>query len=223
MVKPLVYNFSVRPCIILFAKAPVAGQVKTRLIGRLNASEAAALHTALVLDILSALRGMDADLELHTDILTDAWGDVSVTRRLQAAGHLGEKILTALRDALEQGNSRVMIVGSDTPALPISHVNNLLASTADVALGPSDDGGFYAISCRRVKAAMFEGVPWSTSDTLARTVEAIERCGMTVEIGASWWDVDTPSDLDRLRRQPDLGANTMRWLQWKYADPPVQR
>jgi len=61
-----------------------------------------------------------------------------------------------------------------------------------------DDGGFYAIACRRIAPAMFEGVAWSTSNTLRDTVGALTYCGLSVELGPAWFDVDTPEDLQRL-------------------------
>src|SRR5947209_6449505 len=107
-----------RPAIILFAKAPVTGNVKTRLQAELGAEETLALHEAFVLDMLDKLLTLRAfaDIELHTDIETDAWREVPVTRKVQAAGDLGLKMLHSLASALAQGRERVCIVGSDAPS-----------------------------------------------------------------------------------------------------------
>src|SRR5437899_11991099 len=104
-----------RPAIILFAKAPVAGNVKTRLQAALGPEATLALHEAFVLDMLDKLLVLPeiADIELHTDIETDAWRDRQVTRKLQCAGDLGLKMLHALSSALAQGREAVCIVGSD--------------------------------------------------------------------------------------------------------------
>jgi len=179
------------PLVILFAKAPVAGRVKTRL--GLEASRAARLHEAMVRDTLAMLRALDAELELHTDVATDAWAEFAVPRKLQAAGDLGARMLAAL-----EAGRQVMIVGSDAPTLPLGHLEWLLASSADVALGPAEDGGYYAISCRRIHQRMFAGVEWSTRRTLEQTVAAAEACGLSVELGPVWFDVDSPEDLARL-------------------------
>src|SRR5215212_1268509 len=139
-----------RPAIILFAKAPVTGRVKTRLQGWLGPGTTLALHRAFVLDMLDKLFTLRhfADIELHTDIETDAWNASGVTRGLQSPGDLGLKMLHALSTGLAQGRERVCIVGSDAPSLPAAHLMALLASPADVALGPCEDGGYYAIACR---------------------------------------------------------------------------
>ncbi len=199
---------------ILFARAPVPGRVKTRLAARLGPERAAELHTAFVADMLDLLASQEAsaDVELHTDTLTDAWAEVKVSRHLQSGGDLGARIYTALQNSLAEGRSRAMIVGSDAPTLPASHLSKLLASPADMALGPTGDGGYYAISCRRVHPEMFRGVRWSRPDVLERTVAAAQRCGLSVELGPHWFDVDTPADLVRLIASGELPRHTAAWI-----------
>ena len=93
-----------------------------------------------------------------------------------------------------------MIVGSDAPTLPAEHLQEILESPSDVTLGPTEDGGYYAIACRMpLPDAVFRGVRWSTEHTLGDTVHAAKECGLTVGLGREWWDVDTPEDLERLR------------------------
>lgn len=212
---PAVYNFVVRPVILLFAKAPVAGRVKTRLAARLGAAQAAQAHRAFVEDMLERLQRLRdcADVELHTDIATDAWASAGVARGLQSASdNLGERLLAAAAAALQAGREQVVILGGDAPTLPLEHVRALLASRADVALGPAADGGFYGIAMRRLHPEMFSGISWSRADTLAQTVRAVERCGLTVELGPPWYDVDTVEDLDRLQTCPRLPKHTAEWL-----------
>lgn len=195
--------------LILFAKSPVPGLVKTRLLTVLTPDLAADLHSAFVLDMVQRLRHVNAaDFELHTDTCSDAWKSLGVTRKVQISGDLGLKMVHALQEGLESGADRVVILGSDAPTLPIAHVLRLLESRADVILGPASDGGFYAISARRTHPAMFENVGWSRGDTLARAVQAIERCGLSVELGPSWFDIDGPADLDALMRYDDLPPHT---------------
>jgi rSAM/selenodomain-associated transferase 1 len=200
-----------RPVIILFAKAPIAGRVKTRLAPPLAAERAAELHAAMVADMIERLQQFpEADLELHTDVFTDAWADTRVPRALQHEGDLGLKMIQALERALAQGHARAMIVGSDAPALPLEHLRELLSAEEDVALGPTDDGGYYAIACRRTHPSMFDGVAWSMPDTRERTIAAARNCGLTVTLGRPWFDVDTPADLERLKTTPGLGRHTAK-------------
>lgn len=188
-----------KPLIAVFAKAPVPGKVKTRLAPALTLAQAALLHQRLVADVwdrLAALREM-ADCELHTDTPTEAWPGIE-PRRLQCEGDLGARMRHALEDALAQGRPRAAIIGGDIPQIPIDAVRQLLTADADIALGPTRDGGYYAIACRRTHPGMFHGVRWSTPHALADTITACARVGLGVSIGPPWHDVDTAEDLDLL-------------------------
>ena len=195
--------------IILFAKSPVPGRVKTRLLTVLPPEVATELHSAFVLDMVERFRRLDdTEFELHTDTCSDAWQSLGVTRKVQISGDLGLKMVHGLQQGLDRGFERVVIVGSDAPTLPVSHVQSLLHSRADIALGPATDGGFYAISAGRPHPAMFDSVRWSQSDTMARSVASIARCGLTVEVGPEWFDIDEPADLEKLLRASDLPPHT---------------
>ncbi len=203
-----------RSAVILFAKAPVPGRVKTRLTTRYTAESVAELHDAFVRDMLHMLRSLGdrAEVELHTDAATDDWSDINVARALQTGGNLGDRMFHAMARALRGGHPRAMIVGSDAPTLPAAHLERLLAAEADVALGPADDGGYYAISCRRTHPRMFDGVEWSGPKALRDTMRAVKACTLTVELGEPWFDVDTPEDLARLARSPELPSHTEAWF-----------
>jgi len=191
---------------ILFAKAPVPGHVKTRLAAAIGAGPAAELYDAFVADTIAKLTEFRdfADIQLHTDTLTDAWSEPGVARDLQAQGGLELKLLHALAGALQVGRPQAMILGSDSPTLPRGHIQRLLDSAADVTLGPCEDGGYYAIACRRVHPEMFEGVVWSTRHVLEQTERAVRASGLSVERGDLWYDVDGPEDLARLMKEPAL-------------------
>jgi rSAM/selenodomain-associated transferase 1 len=191
---------------ILFAKAPIPGRVKTRLATAIGAEPAAELYRAFVVDTISKLTEFRdvADIELHTDTLTDAWSTAGVARDLQVAGGLELKLLHALAGALQTGRPQAMVLGSDSPTLPRGHIQRLLDSKADVALGPCEDGGYYAIACRCVRPEMFGGVEWSTPYVLEQTERAVRASGLSVERGDLWYDVDEPEDLARLMKDPAL-------------------
>ncbi len=138
------------------------------------------------------------DIELSTDEPTQAWAEFSVRRTVQVSGGLGDRIYAALRGALAAGRHKVVILGSDSPELPPSHIQSLIESRADIAIGPTEDGGFYAIACSRTDPAMFNAVRWSTGSALEDTVEASRRCGLSAELRPAWFDVDRPEDLTRL-------------------------
>lgn len=218
-----------RPRIALFAKAPQPGRVKTRLAaglpGPLPHAQlwAARFHQHFVSSFLSRLAATPfvdrADWELHLDIWTDVFPSWPVTRRRQVSGGLGEKMLAAFEGRSEPigedlscrvgegagaalGSERVQVIlGTDAPTLPVGHIEDLLAGSADVALGPAEDGGYWGIRAWRTHPAMFANVRWSSPQALADTRAACEACGLTVEMGLPWYDIDTAEDLERLRRE----------------------
>ena len=96
-----------------------------------------------------------------------------------------------------------LILGSDAPSLPLSHLQQLMATPGDVVLGPAEDGGYWAILARRTDARMFEGVEWSTPRALEQTVAACRRCGLSVSLGPEWFDIDEPADLRRLAERDE--------------------
>lgn len=202
-----------RPVILVFAKAPIPGRVKTRLHTVLTPDQAAGLHKAFVFDTLESLNQLahSVDIELHSDIQhASEW---PIPHRLQAQGDLGQRMLAALAQAFGEGRPQALILGADSPTLPVAYLQQLLSAPADVALGPSEDGGYYAICARKIHEAMFAGVEWSTGFVLSQTRSACARAGLSVQLGTPWWDVDEPADLHRLRREKYLPRHTRAILE----------
>ena len=201
--------------LILFAKAPAPGRVKTRLSPLLDAAAAAQLHTALVedaCDLLVSFAGV-ADLELCLDAPTNCWSEYSLTRTNQGDGDLGDRLRRAIIRTLDSGHRQVVVIGADSPGLPAAHLEALLDAKTDAALGPTADGGYYAIKCRRAEPAMFEGIRWSTAYTFDDTVRALNKCGFAVATGPAWFDVDEPSDVRALLHTRALPRHTAAWLE----------
>lgn len=182
--------------VVVFAKAPRPGFVKTRL--GLDGVAAALVQEAFVRDTLElAFEAAVGPVELHTDVETDAWRDLPVSARLlQVPGDLGTRMLAAL------SGQPTLLVGSDAPTLPVGHLQAMARAPGDVVLGPAEDGGYWAILARRTDARMFEGVDWSTARTRAQTEAAARACGFTVSLGPAWFDCDEPGDLRRLTAAP---------------------
>ena len=205
-----------RPKLVVFARTPHPGTVKTRLLATLSPQTAAALHLAMVTDLLKRLRQLRpaVDLELHTTEATDLFDALEITLRTQSGGDLGRRLYASMTEALDEGRRSVLIMGSDSPTVPLAYLSSALQTQADVTLGPALDGGFYAIHCRRTHPDMFARVTWSAPCTCAETADAITRCGLSVETGPEWYDIDHPADLPKLARDPDLGAATRRILEF---------
>jgi glycosyltransferase A (GT-A) superfamily protein (DUF2064 family) len=167
----------------------------------LEPTAAASLYTEFVsrtLEIVCHFQD-EAELELSLDIPCAAWSEFSVRRTVQHEGDLGVRLHSALERGLAADHPKLLILGSDSPTLPVAHIRFLLNCNADVALGPTLDGGYYGIACRKIHEAMFRGIRWSTADARCDTILAVERCGLSHALGPEWFDVDTPEDLRRLK------------------------
>jgi rSAM/selenodomain-associated transferase 1 len=181
-----------RPVILLFAKAPEPGRVKTRLAAAIGIPAAVVLHKLFVNTMLDRLPRF-GEVELHLDTPTDDFSRENVSPALQSPGNLGDRMLYALAPRVP-----ALLLGSDSPTVPDAHIAAMLDASADITLAPADDGGYWAIAARRTHPAMFAGVRWSTEHTLADTVAACQAAGLTVALGPAWFDVDEARDLVRI-------------------------
>ena len=202
----------------LFAKAPVPGRAKTRLAAALGAEGAAEFHAECVRTFWERVV---TDARVHPYLYCDGfWPDFELlvgksSFRTQRGVDLGERMRNCLTDLLCSGYAKALIVGSDAPTLPEAQMREALDALdgAEVAVGPSLDGGFTLIGACRTARDMFRGVPWSRPDTRCACLAAIRATGLTaVETLTSAYDVDVPADLVRLRRDPLLQPRLRRWL-----------
>jgi len=200
-------------CLLVFTKPASPGRVKTRLIGALTAAEAAELHAAFLADLVARLRGGDFTLRLAWDLVPGepppaAPVDGPIACERQVGIDLGERLFHALAGAARD-HRFVAAVGSDHPDLQRSTVDSAFAAlgdraesdgAADVVLGPAADGGYYLIALRAaaVDERLFQGVPWSTANVLAATLDRCRAVGLRVALLPEGSDVDTPEDLRRL-------------------------
>ena len=195
--------------IILFAKAPLPGAVKTRLIPLLGEEAAAALHVKLVRRTLDTLRAASLKgAQLHCTPGTDDpffWfcsGHYGVTLHQQAAGDLGERMRVALENALND-HSAALLVGTDCPALTARHLRQAVRALRegdDAVFVPCEDGGYALVGLKRTDATLFDGIAWGGDRVMADTRARLQRLGWRWRELETLWDVDRPEDYDRLMR-----------------------
>lgn len=196
--------------LVLYTKPAVPGRVKTRLLGALTPEQAAELHAAFLADLSERLGAAAGRGELE---LWSAWalepGEAvpeGPGRAFRQEGRgLGQRLVHGLsRAAREEGGAgAVAALGSDHPTVPVERVREAfrrIEAGADLVLGPSRDGGYYliALAAGALRPELFEDVPWSTPEVLARTEERAVELGLAVERVEEEYDVDTPEDLDHL-------------------------
>ena len=170
-------------CAILFVKNPVPGQVKTRLQPRVCAAAAAELCRAFALDSAETLAATRVDRRVVAYAPAAAREDVIGLLAEQGPfdfvpqpeGNLGERMERLMRESLEGGAGRTIILGSDCPSLPPAMVEQALEllRTRALVLGPSTDGGYYLIGQSRPLGEVFRGVSWSTGAVLDQTLASL--------------------------------------------------
>lgn len=191
-----------RPVVAIFAKAPIAGQVKTRLIPALRPDEAADLYRALLVDTIDVVEAADARV---TVAFTPATGRrhlerlLGARRRLvlQPPGDLGARLEGVLGMLQESGGKRVLVVGSDCPGLTPERVREAYRAleNAPVVLGPALDGGFYLLGVSRSAPGLLRDIPWSTARVLEATRARLAERGLAVRELPEERDLDTARDL----------------------------
>jgi rSAM/selenodomain-associated transferase 1 len=119
----------------------------------------------------------------------------------QAEGDLGQRLASFISSQLALGASRVVVVGTDSPSLPVEFIERSFVALddADVVLGPATDGGYYLIGCRDCLPPVFEGIRWSGEAVLADTIARLSDPRWRLALLPPWYDVDTPADWAMLR------------------------
>lgn len=193
----------------VFAKAPVPGQVKTRLAAVLGEEAAAGLHAQLVRHALAtALAAGLGEVELwcapdeHCDFFARCAADFGASLRAQRGADLGARMRSAFDEAFARGEALVLI-GADCPALRPADLRAAAGALEahDVAIVPAQDGGYVLIAMARAVPRIFEGVPWGSPRVMDETRARLAAAAVSwSELPASW-DVDRPEDYERLRRE----------------------
>ena len=216
--------------LVVFAKVPVAGAVKTRLVPPLTHEAAADLYAAFLADALSAFAtpgafgtGVDpavrltlapSGASLPAGLVPDR-----VSVHTQHGDGLGARMHNAVADALSAGYRRVVVVGTDHPALPLAFVGDAfraLTEPSTVVVGPSDDGGFYVIGMNRAFPSLFD-MTYSHAGVFAETLRRASEAGARTVVLPPGYDVDDGAGLARLvadwRAGAVVGAATVAALE----------
>jgi rSAM/selenodomain-associated transferase 1 len=195
--------------VAIMAKTPRAGSVKTRLCPPLTADEAAGLYRCFLLDKIEQVRGLGcaqaaiaytpADGRREFEALAPDFLLVD-----QREGDLGARLGQSFASLFASGYAAALVIDSDTPTLPTSILRDAVrlirTSGVDVVVGPTEDGGYYLVGLQAPQPELFRDVAWSTSAVLGETIRRAKAKGLTIACLPSWFDVDTPADLEQLTK-----------------------
>lgn len=205
--------------LVVFAKAPTPGAVKTRLIPPLTPEQAAQLHAALVDDTLRRVATLDMIQYLacapgvQDPFLRGCAKRYGARLITQGTGDLGRRMQRVATTLLTR-HRKVLLVGTDSPTLPLEFVTQAAhrLDAVDLVFGPSEDGGYYLLGQRRLYPEIFTGVTWGSAGVLAETLAKLGRS--SVALNPLWYDVDRPDDLVRLRADLKGRATCPRTSAW---------
>jgi rSAM/selenodomain-associated transferase 1 len=203
--------------VYVVAKAPRAGVTKTRLCPPLEPEQAARCAYAFLLDTLTNVSraGLNSRLlcrnALEQDALYRLVGPLTQVSVQPGVG-LGDALEGAFREGLADGFAAVAVLAADSPTLPRLVLRNAFTALTkgnDVALGPTEDGGYYLLAARAVHPLLFSEMPWSTSYVANETLRRCRTLGLRTHVLPAWYDVDDPASLARLLTDLDrLPAQT---------------
>lgn len=217
---------SAKNALLVVAKQPAPGQTKTRLSPPLAPEQASGLYECFLRDTLNQMRNVDDTQRVIAYLPLDAR---DYFHRLapdfdlipQNGPDLGSRLDHALTSYLSQGYERVVIMDSDSPTLPATHLSQAfaaLANGADVTLGPCDDGGYYLIGIKRPAPRLLLNVKMSTPTVTADTITLAQEDGLSMSLLPTWYDIDDAASLLRLIREVEsmdsrVAIHTRRFLQ----------
>lgn len=197
-----------RAALLVFARLPVPGEVKTRLLPALSGEEAARLYDAFLRDALDQYRALGADLRLYlappADPIPPDLAPDGVQVLVQHGPDLGARLLRAFVESFAAGYERLVVVGTDHPTLPAAFVEaafDALAEPLSVCIGPSDDGGYYLLGMNELYPQLFQGMRFSRPDVFDETMARAAQTNAALTVLPPWYDVDTPATLLRLAQE----------------------
>ncbi|MFQ5482287.1 MAG: TIGR04282 family arsenosugar biosynthesis glycosyltransferase [Nitrospinaceae bacterium] len=199
--------------VVMFARDPVPGQVKTRLLQVFNEETVCRIYECFLADTLALLEtfaGADRIVAVHPAPQTGFFRDLAgrgFRQIVQEGEDLGDRMRRVFTQLLSaEGRPRVVVIGSDSPTLPREYLAAALESEKDIVLGPSVDGGYYLIGMGPRFVDVFAGVGWGTARVLADTLGRIAAEAASLDLLPPWYDVDLPADLRFLKTHLELLA-----------------
>lgn len=179
--------------IVIFAKEPVAGRVKTRLIPALGADGAARIAAEMLAATVTEAVATGLDVELCGEPDAAGWFDGPVEKTAQGPGDLGERLTRAARRV----GGPLLLIGADCPALDRDKLRAAADSLGghDAVIHPAEDGGYVLLGLASFDATVFGGIAWSTATVAEETIARVRALGWSLDIRETLRDVDEPEDL----------------------------
>lgn len=193
--------------LIVFAKFPEAGKVKTRLGIGVGDDCACELYESFLKATVSCASQTGADIRL--DVTPEGAATQNYFEKkfpgcaiaFQKGNDLGEKLLNSFASAFDSGYEKICVIGSDSPDLPPEIIMSAFDAleTGGAVIGPTEDGGYYLIGLSAPAPQIFAGIPWSTDKVYEKTIYICETAGIATALLGEWRDIDDVYDVIQLR------------------------
>jgi len=193
--------------LIIIAKYPEEKNVKTRLKGLMPDEKRLALYVSMLENTLRKLKsvpGVDTYIAYAPESGKNYFTRFGVGLILLPEGDLGMRMFHAFRELFKTGYRRAVLVGADIPDLSSAIILKafMILSLDDIVYGPAKDGGYYLVGMRKLIKEVFEDVPWSSNQTLNRSIERARQSGYNVALTETLSDIDTIDDVKRAGLMP---------------------
>jgi rSAM/selenodomain-associated transferase 1 len=197
--------------LIVFAKYPVPGQVKTRLAKDIGDSAAVILYSHFVSYTIRKFANSRDSNELRVAVAQESFlekfkqnfpgADKYVAQK--NTDNLGARMQHAIQQSLNEGFQKIVVIGTDCPHLPTEYVQKAfdLLDKHDIAIGPAEDGGYYLLAISQDHPCLFEGISWSTENVLKQTIAAIKKNDVSYALLPALFDIDDFESLQMLVRK----------------------
>ncbi len=186
--------------LIIIAKHPEKKSVMTRLMDSMTDDKRLEFYIYLLentIKKLDAIKGIDTFIAYAPDTAREYFGKFGLRLLALPEGDLGVRMLYAFHTVFKKGYKKAALVGVDIPGLTDSIISNAfeLLSDSDIVFGPAKDGGYYLAGMRVLIKELFEGIPWSSDETLKKSIENAEIGGYTIALTEKLSDIDTIEDV----------------------------
>ena len=191
-------------CLVIFAKSPIPGKVKTRLIPELGKEGACQLYKSMAQKIITNLSMANlchVHLYVHPDINHDFFKDLQETNELtmirQEGKDLGDRMSHAISTSLER-YAKAIIIGTDCPEYSADYIERAISvlDDKDVVIGPAKDGGYVLIGMKQFYPNLFTHIEWGQSSVLSKTLKKIDEKSLQYQLLPALHDIDIPADLN---------------------------
>ncbi len=191
-----------KDALLIFAKNPEYGKVKTRLAATIGDAQALLIYQQLLKHTIAVTKNLQVDkIVFYSEYIKekDSWENNIYQKKLQAGSSLGKKMKNAFKSSFTAGYGKIVIIGTDCFELDEKNILNAFEQLkyVDVVIGPAKDGGYYLLGMKKNHIGIFENIDWSTDKVFKQTLHICERLKLSLFLLPALNDIDNEEDLKK--------------------------